>query len=55
MTTLLTLEPRTAGDEVVEPVLGFQDGYYAEQDRTRCTGCCLSGTLVDVATHSWTQ
>ena len=55
MTALLALEPRDAGAEVVEPVIEFQDGFYAEQNRTRCTGCCLNHTQVDIATHSHTQ
>jgi hypothetical protein len=55
VTALLSLEPRDAGAEVVEPVTEFQDGFYAQQDRTRCTGCCLSGTRIEVATHSHTQ
>jgi hypothetical protein len=55
VTALLSLEPRAASADVLEPVIEFQDGYYAEQNRTRCAGCCLSNTLVDIATHSHTQ
>ena len=44
MTALLALEPRDAGADVVEPVIELQDGFYAEQNRTRCTGCCLNNT-----------
>jgi|GEM_PF-6244151 len=55
MTALLTLEPREAGTEIVEPAIEFVDGFYAEQDRTRCAGCCKNHTLIDLATHSATQ
>ena len=55
MTALLSLEPREAGVEVVEPTIEFHDGFYAEQDRTRCTGCCHNATLIELATHSQTQ
>jgi hypothetical protein len=51
---LLALEPREAGTAVLEPVIAFDDGFYAEQDRTRCPGCCFSHTQVDVATQSQT-
>jgi hypothetical protein len=55
VTALLALEPRDAGTEVVEPVIEFHDGFYAEQTRSRCTGCCWSGTNIEIATHSHTQ
>jgi hypothetical protein len=55
VTALLALEPRDAGTEVVEPVIEFHDGFYAEQNRTRCAGCCIHNTQIDIATHSHTQ
>jgi hypothetical protein len=55
MTALLSFEPREAGARVVEPAISFDDGFYAEQNRTRCSGCCLRNTAVDIHTHSATQ
>jgi hypothetical protein len=52
MTALLSLEPRDAGVAVVEPAIEFQDGFDAQQGRTRCFGCCRSNTDVFFTTQS---
>jgi hypothetical protein len=55
MNSLLTLEPREASAEEVEPNLEFEAGFDNTQDRTRCAGCCVDGSWSDIATHSYTQ
>lgn len=52
MTALLTLEPRLAGSQVVEPFVDFNEGMYAEEGRTRCFGCCIHCTELELATQS---
>ena len=53
VTDLLMLEPRDAGTAVADPVVEFQDGFYAEQGRTRCYGCCVSSSNVEIRTNSY--
>jgi len=53
MSDLLMLEPRDAGATVTDPVVEFQDGFYAEQGRTRCYGCCVSSSNVEIRTNSY--
>jgi hypothetical protein len=54
MDALLELEPREAGLHEVEPRLHFDEVGMSMQDRTRCAGCCQSGTEVIAATQSAT-
>jgi hypothetical protein len=53
MPDLLMLEPRDAGAAVADPVVEFQDGFYAEQGRTRCEGCCVQRSNVEIRTNSY--
>jgi hypothetical protein len=54
-TELLSFEPRTAGDEVVEPEIVFPAGTNPLLEMARCYGCCVNFTQFDTSTKSHTQ
>ncbi|HEY2791276.1 MAG TPA: hypothetical protein VGJ28_02905 [Micromonosporaceae bacterium] len=55
MTALLTLEPRDAGLDIVEPEVEFTDKSNELHELVACVGCCQHGSNIVVATHSATQ
>lgn len=52
---LLSLEPRTAGENVVEPAVIFERSTNPLLEVARCFGCCINFTQFDQSTRSSTQ
>ena len=55
MTALLTLEPRDAGLDIVEPEVEFAGKDNELHELVACAGCCVNGSNIILATHSVTQ
>jgi hypothetical protein len=54
-TELMSLEPRTAGEDVVEPAVSFESNVLPLREVADCFGCCINFTQFDISTRSSTQ